>query len=87
VLRLYGGFGGYSSVGLLTNVSGVVTAYAYGTNSLEDDAGTEALALEREGRQQRSGETVSIRLAFRGFEVKMTKLVLAACEGSVGSGE
>jgi hypothetical protein len=37
-------------------------------NLLEDDAGAEALALERttggEGEYQRSGEAVSIRLAF-----------------------
>jgi alpha-mannosidase len=77
VLRLYEAFGGHASVGLLINVPGVVAAYE--TNLLEDDAGLEALALEREGGQQQSasGEAVSIRLAFRGFEVKTIKLVLA----------
>jgi alpha-mannosidase len=78
VLRLYEAFGGHASVGLLINVPGVVAAYE--TNLLEDDAGLEALALEREcegGQQQSSGESVSIRLAFRGFEVKTIKLVLA----------
>jgi hypothetical protein len=49
---------------------------------LEDDAGAEALALEQttgeEVEQKRSKETVSvILLAFRGFEVKTIKLVLA----------
>jgi hypothetical protein len=62
------------------NVPGVAAAYK--TNLLEDDsdAGLEALALEREcegGQQQSSGESVSIRPAFRGFEVKTIKLVLA----------
>ncbi|KAH9988748.1 glycosyl hydrolases family 38 N-terminal domain-containing protein [Russula vinacea] len=78
VLRLYEAFGGHASVGLLINVPGVVAAYE--TNLLEDDAGLEALALEREcegGQQRSSGESVSIRLAFRGFEVKTIKLVLA----------
>ena len=78
VLRLYEAFGGHALVGLLINVPGVVAAYE--TNLLEDDAGLEALGLEREcegGQQQSSGESVSIRLAFRGFEVKTIKLVLA----------
>ena len=78
VLRLYEAFGGHASVGLLINVPGVVAAYE--TNLLEDDAGLEALALEREcegGQQRSSGQSVSIRLAFRGFEVKTIKLVLA----------
>ena len=79
VLRLYEAFGGHASVGLQINVRGVVAAYE--TNLLEDDAGAETLALERAtgegGEQQQSGEKVSIRLAFRGFEVKTVKLVLA----------
>jgi alpha-mannosidase len=79
VLRLYEAFGGHASVGLQINVGRVVAAYE--TNLLEDDVGEEALALERttgeEGVQQQSGETVSIRLSFRGFEVKTIKLVLA----------
>jgi len=79
VLRLYEAFGGHASVGLLISVGKVVAAYE--TNLLEDDAGLEALALERTGGegggQQLSGETVSIRLEFRGFEVKTIKLVLA----------
>jgi len=80
VLRLYEAFGGHTSAYLHINVRGVVAAYE--TNLLEDDAGAEALALERtageELGQQQSEETVSvIRLAFRGFEVKTIKLVLA----------
>ena len=79
VLRLYEAYGGHTTVGLEINVPGVVAAYE--TNLLEDDAGAEALALERttgerEG-QRPSGETLSIRLAFRGFEVKTVKLVLS----------
>ena len=79
VLRLYEAFGGHTSVGLQINVGRVVAAYE--TNLLEDDAGLEALALEptagEEGGHQQSGEAVTIRLAFRGFEVKTIKLVLA----------
>ena len=79
VLRIYEAFGGHTSVSLQINVGKVVAAYE--TNLLEDDAGVEALALERtageEGGHQQSGETVTIRLAFRGFEVKTIKLVLA----------
>jgi alpha-mannosidase len=82
VLRLYEAFGGHATVYLHVNLRGVVAAYE--TNLLEDDAGVEALALEQtageevEVGQQRSEETVSvIRLAFRGFEVKTIKLVLA----------
>jgi alpha-mannosidase len=79
VLRLYEAFGGHASVDLQISVGKIVAAYD--TNLLEDDAGLEALALERtsceEGGQQLSDETVSIRLAFRGFEVKTIKLVLA----------
>jgi hypothetical protein len=56
---------------------GVVAVYE--TNLLEDDVGAE-VALERtageEGGHQQSRETVTIRLASRGFEVKTTKLVL-----------
>jgi alpha-mannosidase len=70
VLRLYEAFGGHASVELLINVPDVVAVYE--TNLLEDDAGAEALALE----QQQSGESVSIRLGFRGFEVKTIKVVL-----------
>jgi alpha-mannosidase len=82
VLRLYEAFGGHASVGLQIDVGTKVVA-AYDTNLLEDDAGLEALALERtsceegEGGQRLSDEAVSIRLAFRGFEVKTIKLVLA----------
>jgi len=79
VLRLYEAYGGHASVGLQINLPGVVSAHE--TNLLEDDAGAEALALERttgeEGGQQQSGEALSIRLAFRAFEVKTIKLVLA----------
>ena len=79
VLRLYEAFGGHASVGLQIDVGKVVAAYE--TNLLEDDAGLEALTLERtsceEGGQRLSDEAVSIRLAFRGFEVKTIKLVLA----------
>jgi alpha-mannosidase len=79
VLRLYEAFGGHASVYLHVNVRGVVAAYE--TNLLEDDAGLEALALEQTAGEDvgpRSKETVSvIRLAFRGFEVKTIKLVLA----------
>ena len=79
VLRLYEAYGGHTTVGIQINVPGVVAAYE--TNLLEDDAGAETLTLERttgekEG-QPPSGETLSIRLAFRGFEVKTVKLVLS----------
>ena len=57
---------------------GIVAAYE--TTLLEDEVGAEA-ALERtageEGGHQQSVETVTIRLASRGFEVKTIKLVLA----------
>ena len=57
---------------------GVVAAYE--TTLLEDDVGAE-VALERTAREedghQQSGEAVMTRLAFRGFEVKAIKLVLA----------
>jgi alpha-mannosidase len=78
VLRLYEAYGGHTTVSIQINVPGVVAAYE--TNLLEDDAGAETLTLERttEGEGQRqSGETLSIRLAFRGFEVKTVKLVLS----------
>jgi alpha-mannosidase len=79
VLRLYEAYGGHTTAGIQINVPGVVAAYE--TNLLEDDAGAEALTLERtidEGEGQRqSGEALSIRLAFRGFEVKTVKLVLS----------
>lgn len=78
VLRLYEAYGGHTTVGIQINVPGVVAAYE--TNLLEDDTGAETLTLERttEGEgQQQSGETLSIRLAFRGFEVKTVKLVLS----------
>ncbi|KAI9508062.1 glycosyl hydrolases family 38 N-terminal domain-containing protein [Russula earlei] len=76
VLRLYEAFGGHASVGLLINVPGITAAYA--TNLLEDDAGAEALALERTSGEwgEQPGE-LSLRLSFRGFEVKTVKLVLA----------
>jgi alpha-mannosidase len=79
VLRLYEAYGGHTTVGIQINVPGVVAAYE--TNLLEDDAGAETLTLERttgEGEGQRqSGQTLSIRLAFRGFEVKTVVLVLS----------
>lgn len=79
VLRLYEAYGGHATVGVQINVPDVVAAYE--TNLLEDDAGAEALTLARmtdEGEgQPQSGESQSIRLAFRGFEVKTVKLVLS----------
>jgi len=72
VLRLYEAYGGHATVGIQINVPGVVAAYE--TNLLEDDAGAEMLSLER---TTGDGETLSIRLAFRGFEVKTVKLVLS----------
>ncbi|KAH9965647.1 glycosyl hydrolases family 38 N-terminal domain-containing protein [Russula compacta] len=77
VLRLYEAFGGHASVILQINVPGVTAAHT--TNLLEDDgAGAEALALERTTGEwgEQPGE-LSLRLAFRGFEVKTIKLVLA----------
>ncbi|KAI0248419.1 glycoside hydrolase family 38 protein [Lactifluus subvellereus] len=77
VLRLYEAYGGHASVGVQINVPDRVVA-AYETNLLEDDAGAESLPLERttgEWGEQR-GE-LSLRLAFRGFEVKTVKIVLA----------
>jgi alpha-mannosidase len=79
VLRLYEAYGGHATVNVQINVPGVVAAYE--TNLLEDDAGVEALTLARtadegEGERQ-SGGSQSIRLAFRGFEVKTVKLVLS----------
>ena len=80
VLRLYEAYGGHASVSLQVNVPGVVAAYS--TNLLEDDDCAEALALEPpstgEAAQKPllSGGLV-IPLAFRGFEVKTVKLVLA----------
>lgn len=78
VLRLYEAYGGHTTVGIQINVPGVVAAYE--TNLLEDDAGAETLTLERttgEGEGQRQSGAQSIRLAFRGFEVKTVKLVLS----------
>ena len=79
VLRLYEAYGGHATVSVQINVPGVVAAYE--TNLLEDDAGAEALKLDQttgEGEGQRqSAESLSIRLAFRGFEVKTVKLVLS----------
>jgi len=77
VLRLYEAFGGHASVGVQINVPGVTAAYA--TNLLEDeDEGAEVLTLERTTGSwgEQSGE-LALRLAFRGFEVKTIKLVLA----------
>ena len=79
VLRLYEAFGGHASVILQINVPGVTAAHA--TNLLEDDgagAGAETLALEQTTGEwgEQPGEQ-SLRLAFRGFEVKTIKLVLA----------
>lgn len=73
VLRLYEAYGGHASIGLRIDVPGIVAAYE--TNLLEDDAGAEAITLEQttgEGGVKRQ----SIRLAFRGFEVKTVKLVV-----------
>ncbi len=76
VLRLYEAFGGHACVGLRINVPGVTAAYT--TNLLEDDAGAEALALERTtGEWGELPGMLSLRLAFHGFEVKTVKLVLA----------
>jgi len=77
VLRLYEAYGGHASVCLQINVRESVVA-AYETNLLEDDAGAEALPLESttgEWGEQPGG--LSVRLAFRGFEVKTVKIVLA----------
>jgi alpha-mannosidase len=76
VLRLYEAYGGHATVGLQINVPGVTAAYL--TNLLEDDAGAEALVLERTTGEwgEQAGE-LSLRLAFRGFEAKTVKLVLA----------
>ncbi|KAI0287851.1 glycoside hydrolase family 38 protein [Russula brevipes] len=76
VLRLYEAYGGHATVGLQINVPGVTAAFL--TNLLEDDAGAEALALERTTGEwgEQAGE-LSLRLAFRGFEAKTVKLVLA----------
>ena len=80
VLCLYEAYGGHASISLQVNVPGVVATYS--TNLLEDDDCVEALALEPlstgEAAQKPplSGGLV-ILLAFRGFEVKTVKLVLA----------
>jgi alpha-mannosidase len=76
VLRLYEAFGGHACVCLQINVPGVTAAYA--TNLLEDDAGAEELPLEQTtGEWGEQPGKLSLRLAFRGFEVKTVKLVLA----------
>ncbi|KAH9958156.1 glycoside hydrolase family 38 protein [Russula dissimulans] len=77
VLRLYEALGGHTSVSLQINVPGVTAAYE--TNLLEDEGeGAEVLALERTTGEwgEQTGE-LALRLAFRGFEVKTIKLVLA----------
>lgn len=76
VLRLYEAYGGHACVNLQVNVPGVTAAYA--TNLLEDDAGAEALALEETTGEwgEEPGKQV-LRLAFRGFEAKTIKLMLA----------
>jgi alpha-mannosidase len=76
VLRLYEAFGGHACVCLQINVPGVAAAYA--TNLLEDDAGAEVLTLEQTtGEWGEQPGKLSLRLAFRGFEAKTVKLVLA----------
>ncbi|KAI9447174.1 glycosyl hydrolases family 38 N-terminal domain-containing protein [Lactarius psammicola] len=79
VLRLYEAYGGHASVDLQVNVPGVVAAYS--TNLLEDDEGAEALTLEAPTAEAAEKLPLSgglvIPLAFRGFEVKTIKLVLA----------
>ena len=79
VLRLYEAYGGHASVSLQVNVPGVTAAYS--TNLLEDDDGAEALALEAPTAGAAEEPPLSgglvIPLAFRGFEVKTIKLVLA----------
>lgn len=77
VLRLYEAYGGHASVTLQINVPESVVA-AYETNLLEDDAGAESLSLERTTGEwgEQPGE-LSVQLAFRGFEVKTVKIVLA----------
>ena len=76
VLRLYEAYGGHACVCLQINVPGVTAAYA--TNLLEDDAGAEALVLEQTTGEwgEEPGKQV-VRLAFRGFEAKTIKFVLA----------
>lgn len=76
VLRLYEAYGGHATVGLQINVPCVTAAYL--TNLLEDDAGAEALVLERTTGEwgEQAGE-LSLRLTFRRFEAKTVKLVLA----------
>ncbi len=79
VLRLYEAYGGHASVDLQVNVPGVIAAYS--TNLLEDDDGAEALALEAPKAEAAEKLPLSggliVPLAFRGFEVKTIKLVLA----------
>ncbi|THH17029.1 hypothetical protein EW146_g3709 [Bondarzewia mesenterica] len=75
VLRLYEAYGGHANVDL--RVSGslpVVDAYA--TNLLEDDKGAELLDFKRIDAEGSAADYV-VKLAFRGFEVKTVKLVLA----------
>ena len=76
VLRLYEAYGGHACVCLQINVPGVTAAYA--TNLLEDDAGAEALVFEQTTGEwgEEPGKQV-VRLAFRGFEAKTIKFVLA----------
>ncbi|KAI0319402.1 glycoside hydrolase family 38 protein [Amylostereum chailletii] len=71
VLRLYEAYGGKARVNLHLH-STLNVAEAYTTNLLEDDAGAEKLEIATV-----QGGGVNVPLAFRGFEVKTVKLVLA----------
>jgi len=75
VLRLYEAYGGHATVHLQVNVPGVTAAYS--TNLLEDDDGAEVLSLAQPTAEAPFTGGVVISLAFRGFEVKTVKLVLA----------
>ena len=70
--RLYEAFDGHAGVCLQINVPGVVATHD--TNLLENDAGVEELTLEQ---TMREWDAQPLRLAFRGFEAKTIKLVVA----------
>lgn len=78
VLRLYEAYGGHGRANLKV-ASHVPIRKAFVTNLLEDDGGEE-LNIMRTDDSEETGAT--LRLDFRGFEVKTVKLVLAT-EGSV----
>jgi alpha-mannosidase len=75
VLRLYEAYGGHATVYLQVNVPGVTAAYS--TNLLEDDDGAEVLELAQPTAEAPLTGGIVVSLAFRGFEVKTVKLVLA----------